>query len=411
MLNKSVRKDSKCRICGSEQLKTVLKLSDTPLEDAYVTRDRFDIEQPVFPLELAECINCGYVFLPYIVYPEVSYSNYVYKSSVTVGLEEHYKEYVKSLISDYSILENELAIDIGSNDGLMLKAFRFYGLNPIGIEPAPSIARFSNSQGFLTYNSYFDADIKDVIVRSHGKARLITANYMFANVDDLKFFLRNVKELLGPDGIFVVQTGYHPDQFKGMMFDYIYHEHFSYFTLGVMKKLFDMAELEIIDAYRVSPKGGSLRVIAQLKGGKYSVSDRVDNLCLEESANGGDLFGHLESNINLCRDKLLARLAEIKLSNKKIVGFGASHSTTTLIYHFGLAPYLDYLVDDNVAKHGTFSPGLHIPVYPFEKTLDNPPDYILILAWQHAESIKSRHPEYLLNGGSWIVPLPTLQII
>ncbi|MCE7505297.1 class I SAM-dependent methyltransferase [Polynucleobacter sp. IMCC30063] len=392
-------------------LDTVLKLADTPLEDAYLRVDKFNTEQPTFPLELAKCSNCGYVFLPYVVYPEISYSNYVYKSSITVGLGEHYKDYVKSLILEYSIPANELAVDIGSNDGLMLRAFKAGELEPIGVEPAPAIANHSNSQGFLTINSYFDFKVKNQIEQNYGRARLITANYMFANVDDLSDFLNNVKGLLNSEGLFVVQTGYHPDQFRGMMFDYIYHEHFSYFTLNVLIKLFDLADLQIINAHKVSPKGGSLRVVAQIKGGKYPVSYNVDKICQEENNEDKDFFKNFDLKINLSRDRIISLLTEIKSSNKSIVGFGASHSTTTLLYHFKLAPYLDYLVDDNIAKHGTFSPGVHIPVYPFEKIYESPPDYILILAWQHAESIKSRHTDYLSNGGAWIVPLPDLQVI
>jgi hypothetical protein len=411
MVNKIVRKESVCRVCGSRDHNIVLRLADTPLEDEYVQSGKLTIEQATYPLELSQCLNCSYVFLSDVVSPEVSYSNYVYKSSVTVGLDDHYIEYVKNLISEYSVPLNTLAIDIGSNDGLMLKAFKSCGLSPIGIEPAPSIAQYSNSQGFITFNSYFDSSTRHEIERDYGCASLITANYMFANVDDLKVFLDNIRGLLDSQGLFVVQTGYHPDQFKGMMFDYIYHEHFSYFTLDVLMKLFDLAGLQVINAYKVKPKGGSLRVVAQIKGGKYSASSNIERILSEERSLDSNFFKVLSSKINLSRDSLIALLSDIKASNKKVVGFGASHSTTTLLYHFNLATYLDYLVDDNIAKHGTFSPGEHIPVYSFEKIYEDKPDYILILAWQHAESIMSRHSNYLSEGGAWILPLPNLQVV
>jgi len=409
-----IRHAQNCRICDANDFDSVLHLTDTPLEDQYLPKKYLSIAQPTYPLKLIKCKACDYLFLSDSVDPNLSYENYIYKSNVTVGLKSHYEDYVISLINQFLVPPNSLALDLGSNDGSMLLAFKKCGLIPLGIEPAAEIAKYSNLNGLETINNFFDQSTKEKIAKKYGLPYLITANYMLANVDNLFEFTLNVKDLLDPSGIFVVQTGYHPDQFSKKMFDYIYHEHFSYFTLGVLKKLFLKSGLEIISAQKESPKGGSLRIISQKIGGPHKVSKNVDLILqeeLEKKVNTLEFFNKFDFEIKRSCEILCSSLDELKNSNKKIVGFGASHSTTTLIYNFGLGKYLDYIVDDNPAKQNTFSPGLHIPVYSFEKIFEEFPDYILILSWQHADSIKNRHADYLSIGGTWIEPLPKLIFI
>ncbi len=414
MSKQVLRHDEHCRVCGSGHIETVLRLSATPLEDQFVRQEHKDLTQPLYPLELAICQDCGYVHLPYVVNPEASYANYVYVSGVTVGLRNHYDDYAKEIVRDFDIPGGSLVVDLGSNDGSMLASFKRTGMKVLGVEPAQAIAEQANKAGLSTINGFFTDDVASRILKDYGSASAVTANYMYANIDDVMAFTKSVARLLTPNGIFVVQTGYHPEQMKIRMFDYIYHEHFSYFTVEVLRNIFRSCGLELIQAAKTSPKGGSIRVIGQLRSGSRAGDSSVDQLIDEERANGMRevaTYQKFDSDIQIAKGQVLENLRNLKNAGKRIVGFGASHSTTTLIYHFELAPFMEYLVDDNPLKHGRYSPGHHLPVYSSEKLYEDDPDYVVVLAWQHQKSIIEKHKVFLSSGGKFLVPLPNLRVI
>ena len=409
-----LRYDQSCRLCLSDRVITVLQLTPTPLEDQFVAEVKRAQVQPVYPLDLAICESCGYVYLPYVVSPDASYEDYAYVSSVTVGLRGHYDEYANDVARDFAVLPNSLAVDLGSNDGSMLASFKRLGFRALGVEPAARIAKQANRAGLSTINDFFTAEVVSRIVTDHGLAGIVSANYMYANIDDVVGFTKAVSSLLAPDGIFVVQTGYHPEQMKIRMFDYIYHEHFSYFSVDVLKGLFEKCGLELIHVQKISPKGGSVRVVGQLRNGIRPIDGSVQRFIEDERRQGirdPETYRRFAQEIAECKSELLDLLNALKTNGKRIVGFGASHSTTTLIYHFGLESFLEYLVDDNALKHGRFSPGHHIPVFPSGRLLEDRPDYVLVLGWQHQRSIMNRHRSYASQGGRWIVPLPSLQVL
>ena len=403
-----------CRLCGSERVESALELSPTPPGDLFLTKDRLENSKQLYPLTLALCLDCGYAHLPYLLDPVISYSNYVYETKVTVGLSNHYQEYATNVASLAGANPSALAIDLGSNDGTMLKAFRDLGLRVLGIEPNERIAEVANKNGLNTISGYFSESIATHIVQEYGKALIVTANYMYANIADVEEFTNHVKTILDPQGIFVVQTGYHPEQMKLNMFDYIYHEHYSYFTVKVLKKHFERCNLELVDVSLHKAKGGSIRAVAQHKGGRRKPQKSVGLFIKSEDQIGvhkPTAYMKFSEKLDGLKIELTALLNRIKETNKSIVGYGASHSTTTLLYHFDIGHYIDYIVDDNSIKHGLFSPGYHLPVYPASKLNSAKPEYALILGWQHRESIINRNREFLSNGGRFIVPLPKLVVV
>ena len=235
MNNKVLRHDLKCRVCGSSKINEILKLKPTPPEDLFLPKSQLSLSSEKYPLTLALCEDCGYTHLPYILSPDISYSNYVYETKVTVGLSAHYKEYAQKIIKYAEINKPSFVIDLGSNDGTMLKAFKTIGMKVLGVEPSEQIANIANNNNLDTINDYFSITLVDRIIKEYGKAAIVTANYMYANIDNVIEFTRNVKKILNDDGLFVIQTGYHPEQMKINMFDYIYHEHFSYFKVKNLK--------------------------------------------------------------------------------------------------------------------------------------------------------------------------------
>lgn len=398
-----------CRVCGSSQIETVLKLADTPLEDQFLPADKAHVDQPTYPLQLAICQNCGYAYLPHVVSPQASYADYIYESSVTVGLRDHYDSYASSIVEQYKLSPDSLVVDLGSNDGSMLHSFKKIGMRVVGVEPATAIANRATEQGVTTIADFFTDQVRERIVSEYGKASAVTANYMFANVDDLDSFVMNVEKLLAPDGLFIVQTGYHPEQMKINMFDYIYHEHFSYFSVEVLGKLFKKFGLQLIEAQVTKPKGGSIRVVAQKIGASRLVDESVARLVAQERKDGihqSETYRNWAKRLEKIRERVVQDLQALKDDGLRIVGLGASHSTTTLIYHFALRGFMEYIVDDNSLKHGTLSPGYKIPVYPTDKLYTDKPDVVIVLAWQHQDTILKRHEKFGLDGGKFYIPLP-----
>jgi len=412
--NVIVEKVIECAICGSHKIKSVIELKDTRIEDQYIEKSYLDRVQPIYPLALCMCDNCGYIRLTHLVYLKERYKHFKYESNTTIGLSDHFDGYAKKIIQDFSIPINSLVVDVGSSDGSMLASFKNNSMNVMGIEPAELPAKHSNMLGITTINDYLTEKVASRILREHGEAVIITANYMYANIDDLVSFTKLVSSMLSKDGIFVVETGYHPDQFKIKMFDYIYHEHFSYFTVGVLSYLFNRCDLEIIDAQKTKPKGGSIRIVAQKKIGFRKVSSSVSEIIKEEKESGVcdiKMYKEFSDSLQKIKSELNGLLQSIKDKGQSIVAFGASHSATTLIYNFSLERYIDYIIDDNELKHGLFSPGHHIPVHPTKNILLDKPDYILILAWQHKDSILKRHKGLEDMGVKFIIPLPEIKII
>jgi len=409
-----LRRDDHCRICKQRDTVSVLDLEPTPLEDQFVSRDQLQAEQKTYPLEVALCKNCGYVYLPHIISPQVSYQNYIYQTTVTLGLSAHYKAYAQTLAQTLKTPPGSLVVDIGSNDGAMLVALQEAGFEVQGVEPSTIQADLTNQAGLPTINGFFDFDACKRIINSKGQAYAVTASYVFANIDDIHEFLENVKILLRRDGIFVVQTGYHPEQMKRNMFDYIYHEHFSYFTLSNLDYLFRIHGLEIFDAEKTSFKGGSIVITAQLEGGNRRRTDRLNLIQAQEKNSNlkvAKYYQEFFGRITKIKEETTDLLKVLQTEGGDIVGYGASHSTTTFTYFFQCAPFIKYIVDDNPAKQGRFSPGHHIPVLSPSKIYEEAPKYVLILAWQHSDAILQKHVKFLEQGGCFIIPLPTLTVI
>ena len=388
-----------------------LSLAPTPLEDQYLREPR---HQVLYPVELTLCTSCGYTFLPYMVSPEQSYSDYLYESKLTEGLGAHYDRFARETYVDCGLNSSSLVVDLGSNDGSMLHSFKQLGVNVLGVEPSPRLSKLSNDLDLPTICGYFSDEIVREIISAHGPASLVTANYMFANVGDVVSFTKRVARLLSQDGFFIVQTGYHPAQFEKNMFDYIYHEHFSYFTVEVIDIIFKSAGLVLVDIQPTAPKGGSIKVVGKISSSSAQVKTSVRSFISEEKKLGvnslyyyRDLWTRLEER----KRRLNTEISDIRNKGFKVAGFGASHSTTTLIYNFDLASVLDFIVDDNPAKHQTFSPGKHIPVYDIDALARHDIKFIVVLAWQHFETIVSKHSGLLDKGISFLRPLPDFEII
>ena len=403
-----------CRLCGGAHLTLVLELAPTPPANAFVPKEELNKTQQCFPLDVFFCEDCAHVQLLDIVDPSVLFENYVYVSGTSPSFVAHFESYAKSVLDQFKPAKGSLVLDIGSNDGTLLRFFQKAGMKVLGIDPAKNIAEQATKNGIETMATFFSPQIAKDIRSKYGPASVITGNNVFAHIDNLEAVVEGIRTLLAPDGVFVFEVSYLVDVFEKTLFDTIYHEHLDYHSVKPLVPFFKRLGMELIEAQRVSSHGGSLRGIAQLKGGPNKVGASVSQAIALEEQLGLDkaqTFRQFGDNINSLKMALGKLLRELKSSGKKIVGFGAPAKATTLMYHFGIGPDLiDFIAEDSPLKQHLFSPGSHIPVLPREALYEQKPDYVLMLAWNFAEPIMKSLKPYKDAGGHFIVPIPKLEI-
>jgi len=403
-----------CRLCGDSNIVTVLMMAPTPPGDHYVRVDSLKDRQEDYPLYLIQCANCGHVELPVVVNPQILYGKYIYETSISLGLVEHYRNYADEIVTFARPSSGSLVIDVGSNDGTLLRAFKAKGFRVLGVDPAKDIAAKATNSGVLTIPSYLTGNLALEIGKEHGSASVVTANNVMANIDDLSDFVASIRSLLEPNGVFVFETGYLADLVKHTIIDNIYHEHLSYFSVKPLVSFFDRNGMELIHVLHNPSKGGSIRGIVQLKGGGRPVSDSVKRLIEAENEFGlGEpaVYGKLSEKVKREKEELLDRVRGLRKEGRRIAGYGASVGVTTLIHFFEINDLIDCIFDDNPIRDGLFTPGHHIPVFRSEKIYEKSPDYIVNFAWRYTDPILQRHQKYMASGGKFIVPLPEVRVI
>ena len=404
-----------CRLCGSRNIKLVMPLPSIPIGDDYVPASRKTGPQKCYPMNLSLCEDCGLAHLREVVDPELIYRNhYLYETTVSPGLVEHFQKYAEDVLERIKPPEGGLIVEMGSNDGTLLKVFRKAGLRVLGVDPAREIAQRATQAGIETWSEFFTFELSAKIKKEKGTAGIVIANNVLANIDDLEPLVKGIRNILSPDGVFIFETGYLIDSVRNLVFDNIYHEHISYFSVKPLETFFKKHGMELVRVDRVGTKGGSIRGTVQLKGGSRKVESSVGDLVRMEIAEGfyqPARYQLLSRTLGQEKEKLQTLLKEWKAKGKKIAGYGASLSVTTFIYYFEIADFINFIVDDNPRKHDTLSPGYQIPVLDPKALYAKKPDYIIIMAWRFADLIVKKHPEFLAQGGHFVVPLPSVKVI
>lgn len=403
-------KREECRLCKSRNVDRVLRMSPTPLGDHYVSSDELSIKEKTYPVDLYLCSDCGLTQLLDVVDAKEIYARYIYKTSDSLGLIEHFNTSVSAILQKFRLEKGSLIVDIGSNDGSYLKIYQSRGMKVVGVEPAAGIAKNASLSGVPTINEFFGKESAESIVKDHGKASIVTSNNTFANIDDLHDFVNNVKRIMEKDGIFVFETGYVLDLLSKTIFDNIYHEHLSYFSIKPLERFFDSMGMELFDVDRITPKGGSIRCYVQLRGGGRPRSDSIDKLLWNEKSSGiheKKAFDDFIRKLRGIGEEIHKIIKDIHARGEKVAAYGASVGVTTALYNFGLGQeQLLFLADDNIRRQGLYSPGKHMPVLSPGELVDRHVEYAVILAWMYNDPIIKRNREYLSAGGKFITILP-----
>ena len=406
-----IKKKTFCPVCASKKISKVLKLKDIPFADNFSKSLIKTKHDKLYPIHIMLCASCSHLFLNHFIDHNNYYKNkFSYKTQVTQELKKHFNNEIKIILNENKVVRNSFCLDIGSNDGTILSIFKKNKMEFLGIEPSIKIANYANRNGLKTLNCFFDNKIVNKIKSQYGRPKVITSTYTFANIENTKNFLKNIKNLIHPKGIFVIETGYHPRQMENNMFDYFYHEHFSYFCFKSLKILLNNSGFKVIKVKVTEPKSGSIIV----------VSKKVETICdLKSSYKFEKKFMVKEKKIGIYtslfykkfhkkiinyKKKLHLHLNSLKKRGERIVGYGASHSSTLLLHQFELNKFFDFLVDDNKIKHKTFSPNYKIPVLSSSEIYKQKIKTVVLLAWNKKKYILKKHKKFLSQQGNFILP-------
>lgn len=402
-----------CRACDSDRLLIFLQLGPTPVPNGFLKAHHRHKAEKFYPLDLCFCQDCGLVQLAHVVSPKVMFKNYVYIPSTSETMRSHFASLAKQSVKKAGASEGNLVVDIGSNDGTLLKSFGQFKMKILGIDPAENLAKKANKEGVNTICALFTKELAKKIKKEFGAAKIITATNVFAHVHNLHDFLEGIKELLSDDGLFIVEFPYLYDLLEKVEFDTIYQEHLSYFSMTPLDKLLKRHNLTMVDVQRLPVHGGSVRVFISKES--RSVNGRVRKLLKLEKKVGllnPETYLKFRRKVDKVRHELVQELWKLRLKKKKIVGYGASAKGNVLLNYCRIGPEtLDYIVDSIPYKQGKFTPGMHIPIYPESKLLEEQPDYTLLLAWNFASEIIKKQSEYRKRGGKFILAIPKLTIL
>ncbi|RJQ38224.1 class I SAM-dependent methyltransferase [Candidatus Microgenomates bacterium] len=408
-----IKRRSDCRVCKGINLEKVLSFGLTPLANAFLTKENLDRAEAFYPLDLYFCKDCSMLQLGHVVSPKLLFSNYVYVSSTSPVFINHFKEFANSVVKRFHLNENSLVIDIGSNDGILLKPFLKQGVKVLGIEPAKHIAQIAQKEGVETIPQFFSKPLSKKMALKYGKAKVITATNVFAHIDDLDEVINGVNNMLDDNGVFMIEAPYLIDFIEKKYFDLVYHEHLSYWSVASLKKLFERFNMSIFDVEKVPSHGGSIRIFVKKNNGEHKVEKSVrEFLNLEKKMKLNKIQTYIlyGNEVLANKAKITTLLAKLVLKNKKIIGFGAPAKGNTLLNYFKIGPeILSYIIDDSPFKQGLYTPGTHIPVISPENI--NNIDYMFILAWNFAKPIIQRYSFLSKKGVKFIIPAPNPQIV
>ena len=407
----------KCRFCKTELSEPFVNLGKSPMANSYLKFEDINKMEPFYPLKTYVCSNCFLVQLDEFENPGKIFSDYVYFSSYSDTWLNHISQYVKEIIERLKIDENKQIIEIASNDGYLLQFFKNENIPILGIEPAVNIAKIANDKGISTINEFFSEDTAKKLNNEGKKADLLIAFNVLPHVPNLNDFVNGLKILLKEDGVITIQfSAYLPQLIKQNEFDVIYHEHFSYFSLHTLQKIFSKHGLTIFDVEELSIHGGSLRLfIKHEKNQNHKITENVlKNLSKEKEFGITNLviYANFQKQVEKVKQSIWEFFIKAKKDKKSIVGYGAPAKGNTLLNYCGIGTdFIDYTVDKNPHKQGLYLPGTNIAILNPDKIFETKPDYVLILAWNFKEEIMEQMKKIQEWGGKFVILIPKVTIL
>ena len=412
-----------CRICGSRALTTVLSLGEQYIAGSFAGPDGKPPVQRRIPLDLVRCDPgkdqeaCGLVQMRHSVPPRILYRAYFYRSGVNQTMRDHLAGISQLAEETIKLQAGDLVVDIGCNDGTLLKSYRTKGLRLLGIDPATNIVEYARQNGVPVVNDFFSADALRSVYPDE-KARVITSIAMFYDLENPHKFVGDIKAVLHEKGIWILELSYLPSMLRMNSFDTVCHEHLEYYSLAPMERLFAEHDLEVVDVTLNDINGGSF-CIAVGHQGKITPSaearDRVQTLRLQEFELALDTdapYAVFRKNIEKIRKDLRAFLARAGKQKKLVHGYGASTKGNTILQYCGITPDLmPAVADRNPDKWGSYTIGTNVPIISEEDSRKQKPDYYLVLPWHFIAEFRKREGDFLKRGGKFVLPMPEVHLV
>jgi len=413
--DKGMEGKSRCRFCGSVLNYTFVDLGMSPPCESYLKPEQLNHMERFYPLHVFVCDRCFLVQLDEYIAPEEIFTEYAYFSSYSDTWLEHARAYTELMMKQFELNGRSQVVELASNDGYLLQYFVEKGIPVLGIEPAANVAKVAIDKGIPTIVKFFSDELAKEMAAQRKRADLLLGNNVLAQVPDLNGFIKGMKILLKPKGIITMEFPHLMRLMAGNQFDTIYHEHFSYFSFISVQRIFAEHGLTLFDVEELPTHGGSLRIYARhSEDTSKPVSHRASELRDEEMSAGVtrlDYYFTFSERVKETKRKLLYFLINAKQQGKRIVGYGAPGKGNTLLNYCGIrSDFLDYTVDRNPYKHGKFTPGTHIPIFPPEKIGETKPDYLLILPWNFKEEIMKQMSWIRDWGAQFLVPIPEVEV-
>lgn len=404
----------KCRVSNTPLIK-VLNFGMQPLGNGFIDAEDKQSEY-FFPMEIGYSEKSMMFQLIEQPSPEkMFHDHYAFFSSTSKYMADHFKNFASEIIkSKFLSKEDPFVVELGCNDGIMLKNFSQLRIRHLGIEPSLNVAQEANKVGVRTISEFFTEALAETIISKEGQADVFFAANVICHIPNIIDLAKGIKKILKPTGVLMFEDPYLGDVIVKTSYDQIYDEHVFLFSAHAVQYLFGLVGMELIDLLPQKTHGGSMRYVLAHKG-KYSVDHSVNRIIKKEQEQGLDkltTFDIFRNNVEKSKLNLVSLLRKLKSEGKSIAGYAATSKSTTVLNYCGIGPDLiDYICDTTPIKQGKLSPGMHIPVVSYEKFKINPPDYALLLAWNHADEIISKEKDFELNGGKWIVHVPEVRVL
>jgi methylation protein EvaC len=402
-----------CLICQAP-IGPFIDFGDMPLGNGFLHPEEFANEYR-FSMQVGFCPACTMVQL--LEQPDreqMFHEKYAYFSGTSKYMAKHFKNFAGHVITDYLSGPDPFVVEMGSNDGIMLQNFAEAGIRHLGIEPSKNVARVAKDRGINTLTEFFEAKLARRIVTEHGRADAFLAANVMCHIPYIHVIVEGIQKLLKPTGIVLFEDPYLGDVLEKTSYDQIYDEHTFLFSATSVRYLFEQYGMELIDVEPQITHGGSMRYIITFKGCR-PVSSRVDRQVEKERKLGLHLpetYERFRRNCENSRDRLLTLLTDLKSKGKRVVGYGATSKSTTIINYCGITPELvEFISDTTPIKQGKYSPGAHIPVRPYKEFVRDYPDYALLFAWNHAQEIMDKEEAFRAANGQWIVYVPEVGVL
>jgi SAM-dependent methyltransferase len=404
-----------CRFCGTALQQSVVDLGMSPLCESFLAAEELDRMEPFYPLNVRICDECLLVQLPEYVTPETIFTEYAYFSSYSDSFVQHAAEYVAHVVERLRLSDESFVVEVASNDGYLLQHFAERKIPVLGVEPARNVADAAVERGVPTLVAFFGKETADELVRERGTADLIIANNVLSQAPHLNDFVSGVKALLSPEGTATVEFPHLMQLIEANLFDTIYHEHFTYFSLQTSERVFAAHGLTVVDLDEISTHGGSVRLYLEHSERGNAASEAVEAFRRrEEQAGLGsfETYRAFRGRIEAAKRALLEFLIAARRDGKTLAGYGAPGKANTLLNYCGIrADLLEYTVDRNPYKHGRFTPGTHIPIHPPERLAETRPDFIWILPWNLQDEIAAQLAYARDWGARFLVAVPQLTVL